>query len=117
MEEDWKRIDGYNNYAVSRYGEVQNIKTGDYLKGCVNKSGYLVIGLTNAKKVKLFPMHRLVAQAFIPNPYNKDYVRHHDGDNLNNEVLNLYWMSCEEKRIADHNIYMERIRAKTKATI
>ena len=50
------------------------------------------------KKGKIFQLHRLVAQAFIPNPENKQYVRHHDGDNLNNEALNLYWQSYDEFR-------------------
>ncbi len=95
---DWKRIDGYDNYEVSIYGEVRNIKTGNYLSGGVNNCGYLKIGLTKGGKVKQFQLHRLVAQAFISNPENKEYVRHHDGDNLNNEALNLYWQSYEEFR-------------------
>ena len=95
---DWKRIDGYDNYEVSKDGEVRNIKTGNYLSGGVNNCGYLKIGLTKGGKVKQFQLHRLVAQAFIPNPENKEYVRHHDGDNLNNEALNLYWQSYDEFR-------------------
>ena len=95
---DWKRIDGYDNYEVSKYGEVRNIKTGNYLSGGVNNCGYLKIGLTKGGKVKHFQLHRLVAQAFISNPENKEYVRHHDGDNLNNEALNLYWQSYDEFR-------------------
>ena len=93
---DWKRIDGYNNYEVSRFGEVRNMKTGNYLDGTVNSCGYIKITLTKEKKAKQFQLHRLVAQAFISNPENKQYVRHHDGDNLNNEALNLYWQSYEE---------------------
>ena len=95
---DWKRVDGYDNYEVSKYGEVRNINTGNYLNGCVNNCGYLKICLTKDKKAKLFQIHRLVAQAFVPNPENKQYVRHHDGDNLNNEALNLYWQSFDEFR-------------------
>ena len=95
---DWKRIEGYENYEVSKYGEVRNITTGKYLNGCVNNCGYLKIGLTKDKKTKLFQIHRLVAQAFVPNPENKEYVRHRDGDNLNNEALNLYWQSYDEFR-------------------
>jgi len=94
--EEYKRIDGYENYEVSIYGEVVNTKTGNCLKGSVNQSGYLMVGLYDGKKRVLRPMHRLVALAFIPNPENKQYVRHHDGDNLNNEVANLYWQSYAE---------------------
>ena len=95
---DWKRIDGYANYEVSKFGEVRNIKTGDYLSGSVNNCGYIKITLYKDKKAKAFQLHRLVALAFIPNPENKQYVRHHDGDNLNNEALNLYWQSYDEFR-------------------
>ena len=95
---DWKRIDGYENYEVSKYGEVININTGKYLNGCVNNCGYLKIGLTKDKKTKLFQIHRLVAQAFVPNPENKEHVRHHDEDNLINEALNLYRQSYDEFR-------------------
>jgi hypothetical protein len=95
---DWKRIDGYENYEVSKYGEVRNINTGNYLNGCVNNCGYHKVGLTKGGKLKIFQLHRLVAQAFVPNPEKKEYVRHHDGDNLNNEALNLYWQSYDEFR-------------------
>ena len=78
---DWKRIDGYDNYEVSKYGEVRNINTGNYLNGCVNNCGYHKVGLTNGGKLKIFQLHR-----------------HHDGDNLNNEALNLYWQSYDEFR-------------------
>ena len=95
---DWNIIDGYENYEVSKYGEVRNITTGNYLNGNVNNCGYVKITLCKGKKGKIFQLHRLVAQAFIPNPDNKQYVRHHDGDNLNNEALNLYWQSYDEFR-------------------
>ena len=94
--EEYKIIDGYENYEVSIYGEVVNTKTGNCIKGSVNHSGYLMVGLFNNGKKCTRPMHRLVALAFIPNPENKQYVRHYDGDNLNNEVANLYWQSYAE---------------------
>ena len=93
---DWKKIDGYDNYEVSRFGRVKNMKTGDYLNGTVNNSGYLQITLRREGKPKQYPMHRLVALAFLPNPDKKQYVRHYDEDNLNNDVFNLYWQSYEE---------------------
>lgn len=93
---DWKKIDGYDNYEVSRFGEIRNSKTGNYLSGGVNNCGCVKIGLTKSGKRKQYQLHRLVAQSFIPNPENKQYVRHRDGNNQNNEVLNLYWQSYDE---------------------
>ena len=52
----------------------------------------------NSGKVKKFLVHRLVAQAFIPNNEKKEIVKHRDGDNENNDVSNLYWQSYEELR-------------------
>ena len=109
---DWKRIDGYDNYEVSKFGEVRNIATGNYLNGCVNNCGYVKMTLTKDKKSKGFQLHRLVAQAFIPNPEKKQYVRHHDGDNLNNEALNLYWQSYEEFIIWDFERSLEKAKKK-----
>ena len=51
---DWKRIDGYDNYEVSKYGEVRNITTGNYLNGSVNNCGYIKITLCKDKKGKYF---------------------------------------------------------------
>ncbi len=96
MEEQWKTIDGYENYKVSNKGRVRNIKMKNILAGSVNSCGYVKIGLTKDKKLKLHQLHRLVAQAFVENPDHKELVRHMDGDNLNNDATNLYWVSFLE---------------------
>ena len=98
IEEQWKIIDGYENYKVSNKGRVRNIKTKNILEGCVNSCGYVKIGLTKDKKLKQHQLHRLVARAFVENPDNKDYVRHRDDNNINNDASNLYWMSHLEFR-------------------
>ena len=109
---EWKKIEGYENYEVSDDGRVKNTKTRTVLKGCVNCCGYVKIGLTKDKKLKLYQIHRLVALAFIPNPENKQYVRHRDSDNMNNIVSNLYWQSHEEFMLWDIERCKERIKAK-----
>ena len=108
----WRKINDYETYEVSDDGKVRNTKTEKMLKGCVNSSGYLMVCLTKDKISKQYPMHRLVALAFIPNPENKQYVRHHDSDNMNNIVSNLYWQSYEEFMLWDIERCRERIKAK-----
>ena len=108
----WKKIEGYDNYDVSDDGQVKNTKTRTLLKGCIDSCGYLKIGLTKDKKSKLHQIHRLVALAFIPNPENKQYVRHHDSDNMNNKASNLYWQSYEEFMLWDIERCKERVKAK-----
>ncbi len=96
MEEQWKKIEGYDNYKISNKGRVRNTTTRKFLEGGVNNCGYVKIGLTKDKKMRLHQLHRLVAQAFVENPEHKELVRHIDEDNLNNDFSNLYWVSFLE---------------------
>ena len=96
MEEQWKKIEGYDNYKISNKGRVRNTTTRKCLEGSVNNCGYVKIGLTKDKKMRLHQLQRLVAQAFVDNPEHKELVRHRDGDNLNNDFSNLYWVSFLE---------------------
>ena len=96
MEEQWKKIEGYDNYKISNKGRVRNTTTKIILEGSVNNCGYVKIGLTKDKKMRLHQLHRLVAQAFVENPEHKELVRHIDEDNLNNDFSNLYWVSFLE---------------------
>ena len=61
------------------------------MKAGKHRDGYLKIGLCKNGKVKYYLVHRLVAQAFIPNPQNKSEVNHIDEDKENNYVENLEW--------------------------
>ena len=79
--EQWKKIEGYDNYLVSDHGSVRNSKTNTFLEGCKRKQGNIAIALWKSGKQKNFLLHRLVAQAFIPNTENKEIVKHRDGDN------------------------------------
>ena len=107
--EKWKEIEGYDGkYAVSTCGRVfsltrvrYNIPGGKVYKGRMmsqNKmrSGYLGVALLSDGAHKLLKVHRLVAQAFIPNPLNKPQVDHIDGNPKNNNVCNLRWATAKE---------------------
>lgn len=93
-ELEWKDIDGASLYKVSSNGDVVNKKTGKFRKWQDNGTGYYYVELTmNDGNKKKFYIHRLVAQAFIPNPDNLPEVNHIDEDKSNNSVDNLNWIS------------------------
>lgn len=90
--EVWKKIIGYEEqYLISNYGKVKNIKTGRILKKRIDKKGYCHYALYKNKKTKEFKAHRLVAIHFISNPKNFSQVNHKDNNKLNNYVYNLEW--------------------------
>lgn len=102
--EEWRPINGFPNYAVSNRGRVMNLKSGKILKNRSNNHGYVYVKLYKgdgtSKQIKI---HRLVAQAFIPNPLNLPQVNHIDENKTNNNVENLEW--CTASQNTRHSIY------------
>lgn len=95
MTEIWKDIDGYKGlYQVSNKGRVKRLKYGKehILSPLINSFGYLKVGLCKNGIVKQLKIHRLVANAFIPNPHNLPEINHRDENKKNNCVENLEWM-------------------------
>ena len=94
MEQNWKYIKGFNNkYQVSDLGNVRNVKSGKDRKLVQRpKDGYLQVKLEN----KMFLVHRLVAEYFIPNPENKEHVDHINTIRTDNRAENLRWATREE---------------------
>ena len=88
-----KDVCGYEGlYKVDENGNVFYVRNNKLLKRMMFPSGYEYVHLCNGKgKTKLFRVHRLVAETFIPNPNNLPEVNHKDGDKLNNNVKNLEW--------------------------
>lgn len=101
MIEIWKDIEGYEGlYQISNLGRVKslnyrNTKREQNIKLTVCK-GYYMARLYKDGKSKRYQVSRLVAKAFIPNPKNKLQVDHINGDKLNNNLLNLRWVSPRE---------------------
>ena len=113
-KEIWKTIEENPNYMVSNLGRVKSLKRIDsnkhpikerVLKSCKVDGGYLAVVLCENGKRKTFLVHRLVAQAFIPNPNNLPQVNHKDEDKTNNTVENLEY--CDQFY---NNIYGTRIQ-------
>lgn len=99
MTEAWKSIDGYEGlYEVSNTGLVRslnfnNTSRAKILKPGNNGWGYLAVNLCKDGIHKRILVHRLVAEAFLPNPLNLETVNHKDENRANNNVSNLEWMS------------------------
>ena len=76
----------YNNYAISDYGNVKNIKNNQLIKQFIRKDGYVQVTLWNCGKGHSLKVHRLVALYFLENNDDtKIYVNHIDGNKENNE--------------------------------
>ena len=90
--EFWRSIDGFEGkYDVSSFGRVRNVRTGDVLKPYENEKGYLKVGLYKNGKSHKKRVNRLVARAFIDNPYELPDVDHLNGDKQDNRASNLQW--------------------------
>lgn len=126
MEELWKDVVGYEGkYQVSNLGRVKRVAHYSYhprgaghrfflpekiLKLNINRPDShpeLVATLSKDGHGRSFLVHRLVAQAFIPNPENKPQVNHIDGNSLHNFVTNLEWVTGAEnmQHALSHGLY------------
>jgi len=85
--EVWTEIDVAPEYMISSFGRVRRSRDDFYPKIWLDKQGYYRVSVGKYS----YLLHRLIAQAFIPNPLEKRLVEHIDGDKQNNSILNLRW--------------------------
>ena len=113
MKEIWKDIEGYEGlYQISNVGRVKRVETDRILKPLKHTKGYYRVELYKNGSQSKKLIHRLVAQAFIPNTENKPQVNHIDENKTNNVVSNLEWMTAKEN--LNHETHNERM-SKTKS--
>lgn len=118
MKEIWKPIKNFEGlYDISNKGNIYSHRKKRNLILSLEKNGYVRVGLqkTNRKDVRFFYVHRLVAEAFIPNIENKPFINHKDENKQNNNVSNLEW--CTTKENMNYGTRNERIGNKNKNSL
>lgn len=105
-------ITNYPDYRITREGIVISLKRNKekVLKQHKDTNGYLQAKLNNTEISRSLCIHRLVAQAFIPNPLNLPQVNHIDGNKLNNNDWNLEW--CTGRDNCNHKFKNKKITSK-----
>ncbi|CAH6421815.1 HNH endonuclease [uncultured virus] len=106
------KIDSYQNYCISKNGEIYSIKYKKILKPQTNADGYLTIQLREKNIKKDYLIHRLVAQTYIKNPLNKKQVNHINENKKDNSVENLEWSTNGENQLHSINLKKSRILIK-----
>lgn len=102
MEEEWRPVKGYEGlYEVSNMGRVKSLHYGEsrILKQSVSSNGHMKVDLNKDRTSNTKQVHRLVAEAFIPNPMNLSVVNHLDGDKHNNCAFNLEWCTYRQNTL------------------
>lgn len=108
--EEWRSIAGFEGYyEVSNHGLIRSVggtkikkngshfnRAGQIIAQRVADHGYVVVMFRKMGKSYLRYVHRLLAQAFIPNPENKGDINHKDGNKANNLIENLEWATRSE---------------------
>lgn len=105
MEEQWKVIGGYPNYAVSNFGRIKrltsrnNAVAGKILKTHIASTGYPMVNLLNEHGRRHVLVHRLVAEAFLAKPAEACEVNHIDANRAHNHISNLEWVTSSGNRL------------------
>lgn len=109
--EEWRPVVGYEGlYEVSNLGRVKSLRRNRVLMGGSDKDGYKRLALCYCNKREYKFVHRIVAEAFIPNPEGLPQVNHKDENKTNNAVWNLEW--CDAKYNNNYGTCRSRIAKK-----
>jgi|SRR5690606_13549348 len=93
-------LDGpLSRYLITNLGRAVNTESGKVLKHKINDDGYPIYTFQVNKKKYYRLVHRLVAEKFIDNPFNKPHVNHIDGDKTNYSIDNLEWCTPKENAV------------------
>lgn len=114
--EKWENLDWCKDYMVSSFGNIKSYKYGreTIRKHGKDRDGYSIVSLWKNNKGKTFKVHRLVAEAFIPNPFGKPEVNHINGDKSDNRVENLEWCTRSENELHAYKNSLKEAQAKGK---
>lgn len=111
-----KDIAGYEGlYGITSCGKVWSYKRQKFLKTGNNHKGYLQVGLRKNGERKWYLVHRLVADAYIPNPENLPMINHKDENKANNCLQNLEW--CDAKYNNTYGSRIDRVASRNKKPI
>ena len=90
-----KQVKGFKNYYITKDGKVWSNNIKRFMKYSKDGGGYKFVQLfSETDRKHSAKIHRLVAEAFIPNPFNYSQVNHKDGNKENNNIENLEWCDC-----------------------
>ena len=96
----WKKACRFESYLCNEQGQIYSLISKKIMKTHNDKDGYRQLRLTIEKgKAITVKAHRLIAQTFIPNPENKPFVNHKNGNKEDNTVSNLEWCTAKENNV------------------
>lgn len=98
VKTEWRTVQECDRYEVNQFGEIRHKKRKHILAPRLNSGGYGYVGFKINGKLKNFAIHRIVANAFIPNPNGYSEVNHKDYNRLNNCVDNLEWVTSSNNK-------------------
>ena len=115
---EWKDVPGFGGkYQVATDGSVRNKTSKRILRATKKPDEYLCVHLSDGKNAKNCMVHRLVAEAFIPNNNNYPVVNHKDGNKSNPDVNNLEWVTVSENALHAYRTGLSKVSDRCKDTV